>query len=214
MVQSMTSSSNSRRDSQISRERKFRRLRLRYPVHLKIESPDTECELDAMSHDVSIGGLLLETSFVIPDHSRVSFIMKITDDQLVRPVELEGNGEIVRVESRADQKFRIAVACKGSIRYRKIVRKHPPGSPKSNADHNSLMFVKAERSAGCKVDCLTWFASPTIVPMRKSGRQRKPKGPAEVRSKARSNNQKRPLYGSKSIGRPLEIPTTTSSLRR
>jgi PilZ domain len=162
MVHSVRNSIKLPRDSQISRERKFRRLRLRYPVHLKIESPDTVSELDAMSHDVSIGGLLLETSFVIPDHSRVSFIMKITDDRLVRPVELEGNGEIVRVESRPDQKFRIAVACKGSIRYRKKVRKHPPRSPKSNADHNSLTFVKAEPSADCKVDCLTSFASPTI----------------------------------------------------
>lgn len=157
MVHSVRNSIKLPRDSQISRERKFRRLRLRYPVHLKIESPDTVCELDAMSHDVSIGGLLLETSFVIPDHSRVSFIMKITDDQLVRPVELEGNGEIVRVESRPDQTFRIAVACKGSITYRKIVRKHTPRSPKSNADHKSL-----EVSAGFKLDCLTSFASPTM----------------------------------------------------
>ena len=128
----------------MSRQRKYLRFRLRYPVHLKIKPPGTLGEFDAVSHNLSIGGLLLETAFVIPDHSRVSFIIKITEGKLVRPIELEGEGEVVRVESRPDKKFRIAVACQGSIKYRKIVRKRTPHSLTSNAAHNS---ATAELSA-------------------------------------------------------------------
>lgn len=157
----MTKSTKRPRDGQVSRQRKYLRFRLRYPVRLKIKPPSTLGEFDGVSHNVSIGGLLLETASVIPDHSRVSFIIKITESKLVRPIELEGEGEVVRVESRPDKKFRIAVACQSSIRYRKIVRKRAPRSLTSNAAHNS---ATAELSAGSLklTACSRSLASPTI----------------------------------------------------
>jgi PilZ domain len=160
-MQHVTNSIKRPRDSQISRKRRFLRFRLQYPVHLKIESPTTVYELDSISRDVSIGGVLLETAFVIPHHSRVSFTIKITEGKLVRPIELEGEGEVVRVESRPDKKFRIAVACQSSIRYGKIVQKRTPHSLTSHAAHNP---ATAELSAGSLklTACSRWLAPPTI----------------------------------------------------
>lgn len=97
-------------------ERKYRRFNLKYPVHVKFQSGNVTFELDAMSRNISLGGLLLETNSPIPPHSPVSFVMTLTGGAIVRPVELAGEGEVVRVQPgglRAG--FDIAVECKKPI---------------------------------------------------------------------------------------------------
>lgn len=52
-------------DSTARQERKFRRFKLRYPVHVEFRSGELVSELDAVSRNVSTGGLLLEAPLLI-----------------------------------------------------------------------------------------------------------------------------------------------------
>lgn len=98
-------------------ERKFRRFNLRYPVHVEFRSGELVSELDTVSRNVSTGGLLLEVPLPIPQGISVSFVMILQGDQFVQPIELSGEGDVVRVEPGApDAGFGIAVECAGPIR--------------------------------------------------------------------------------------------------
>lgn len=106
-------------------ERKHRRFSLQYPVRLKIHSADSMVELDAVSRNISIGGLLLETSSMIPQHTPVSFVVTAWSADIVRPIQFVGEGEVVRVYAKtAEQAFAIAVECK-----RPITRSDEPLAP-------------------------------------------------------------------------------------
>jgi hypothetical protein len=100
-------------------QRKHRRFSLQYPVRLKVhsaESAEWMVELDAVSRNISIGGLLLETSCMIPQHTPVSFVMTIRSDQVPRPIQFVGEGKVVRVDAEAaEEVFAIAVECERPI---------------------------------------------------------------------------------------------------
>ena len=97
-------------------ERKYRRFNLKYPVHVKFQSGNMTSELDGMSRNVSLGGLLLETTSPIPPHSPVSFVLTLRGGTIVRPVEVAGEGEVVRVQPHGlGTGFDIAVECKKPI---------------------------------------------------------------------------------------------------
>ena len=97
-------------------DRKYPRFKLRCPVHGKFYSGNVVSEFDAVSRNVSIGGLLLETASEIPPHSPVSFTMTVQGRGVIRPIRLAGEGEVVRVEpSGPGPWFAIAVACKHPI---------------------------------------------------------------------------------------------------
>lgn len=97
-------------------ERKHRRFTLQYPVRLKIHSAGSMVELDAVSRNISVGGLLVETSSMIPQHTSVSFTMTVRDAQVVRPIQFAGEGEVVRVDAMAAERvFAVAVKCKRPI---------------------------------------------------------------------------------------------------
>jgi len=75
--------------------------------------PATLPPVEAITRNVSIGGLQLRTAAMIPQHTAVNFVMTVQSDQLVRPVHLAGEGEVVRVEpDEVDGGFGIAVKCK------------------------------------------------------------------------------------------------------
>lgn len=99
-----------------AQERKYRRFSLKYPVHVKFHSGKAVCEVDGLSRNVSIGGLLLETATLIPQHSAVSFVMTLQGGPLVRPIALASEAKVVRVEpAGADTGFVIALKCKRPI---------------------------------------------------------------------------------------------------
>ena len=94
-------------------ERKYRRFDLRCPVRVKFPSGDAIAQVEAISKNVSIGGLLLECSSMIPPRRPVSFVMTVEGDQLPRPIQLRGDGEVVRIEPRKGEAgFTVAVECK------------------------------------------------------------------------------------------------------
>ncbi len=101
--------------SPIPRERKYRRFKLTCAVHLLFRTGERISEVDAVSHDVSIGGLLLECSIWIPQGSTVIFIISLRARTL-RPVELMGEGRVVRVQKVGPgAEFAIAIECKNPI---------------------------------------------------------------------------------------------------
>lgn len=102
--------------SPYSQQRRFRRFNLRYPVRVKFHVGTAVAELDAVSNNVCIGGLLLETARRIPPHSLVSFVMTVQGGPVIRPIQLTGEGEVVRVEPRTSAAgFAVAVECKRPV---------------------------------------------------------------------------------------------------
>ena len=81
-----------------SYERRYRRFKLRYPVHLLMDSGEVRSELDTTSQNVSTGGLLLESPSLVSEDTNVSFVISLTGRKL-RPIQLAGEGTVVRVEA-------------------------------------------------------------------------------------------------------------------
>ena len=95
-------------------ERKYRRFKLGYPVRVKFHGGGPGAEVESISKNVGVGGLLLESASMIPEHTAVTFVMTIEGDQSGRPIYLAGEGKVVRVESIGEA-FAIAVECKTAI---------------------------------------------------------------------------------------------------
>ena len=102
--------------SATSQERKYRRFSLQYPVHLKVDSADLMIEFEAISRNISICGLLLEASSLIPQHTPVSFTVTVKHHELGRPIQFVGEGRVVRVDPNTEEDvFAIAVECQRPI---------------------------------------------------------------------------------------------------
>jgi hypothetical protein len=97
-------------------ERKYRRFNLQHPVRLKVRSADSIVELDAVSRNIGMGGVLLETSSMIPHNTPVSFIVTVLSAPVVRPIRFVGEGKVVRVDTKEPEEvFAIAVECERPI---------------------------------------------------------------------------------------------------
>jgi hypothetical protein len=95
------------------RERKHRRFPLSFPVQVKFHAGDLDAELHAVSRNVSVGGMLLEAASPIPHHCPVSFTLTLQGGDIVRPIQLVGEGEVVRVQPQeTGTGFAIAVQCR------------------------------------------------------------------------------------------------------
>ena len=111
-----------------AQERKYRRFDLKYPVRVKFQSGNGTAELDAVSRNVSLGGLLLDTPSQIPPQTPVTFVLTLRGGRSVRPVELAGEGKVVRVQPGAlGMGFGVAIECKRPIT--QIERYLPAGNP-------------------------------------------------------------------------------------
>ena len=98
------------------RERKFFRFVLECPVFMKYQADNSTIEVQAIIRNVCIGGFLAKSAAMIPEHTKVTFIITLKGDVAARPIYLTGEGEIVRVEkSQVDAAFAIAVECRDPI---------------------------------------------------------------------------------------------------
>jgi hypothetical protein len=95
-------------------ERKYRRFHLECPVFIRFQTPGSATEVETVSMNVSVGGLLVRSVSMAPEHTAVTFIMSIQREQAAHPIYLEGEGEIVRVEN-SGATFAIAIECKNPI---------------------------------------------------------------------------------------------------
>jgi PilZ domain-containing protein len=97
-------------------ERKFRRFKLKYRVRVNFQSGNTMAEVHAVTRNISLGGLLLESACAIPYLSPVEFTITAHGSTIFRPIQLRGAGEVVRVEPcETVDGFGIAVACSRPI---------------------------------------------------------------------------------------------------
>jgi PilZ domain len=95
-----------------SERRQYRRFDLQYPIRLRFQLANSPGEIEAISRNVGVGGLLLETAVAIPQHTPVGFVMTIQGGRVVRPIHLVGDGEVARVEPGPSGKaFVIAIRC-------------------------------------------------------------------------------------------------------
>lgn len=91
--------------------RRYRRFKMRFPVDLVIRCGDQTSEIEAVSRDVCIGGVLLECPLPVPPQSTVNFVISLQAPTL-RPVRLVGDGKVVRVEpTKVPGEFAIALEC-------------------------------------------------------------------------------------------------------
>jgi hypothetical protein len=92
--------------------RRYRRFDLHFPVTLTFDTGGVARKVDAVSKNVSIGGLLVKASHPVPPCTRVKLMMRARSPLSGRSVRLEGEGKVVRLEpiGRKDG-FTIAVAC-------------------------------------------------------------------------------------------------------
>jgi PilZ domain len=99
-------------------ERKYRRYPLQCNVHLQFRSAGGDSQLDGVTKNVSMGGLLIESDSLIPECGLVTFTMTVAGGQVTRAIELRGEGEVVRVESDArGTGFAIALKCARPIEW-------------------------------------------------------------------------------------------------
>jgi PilZ domain-containing protein len=100
-------------------ERMHRRFSANFPVVVKYHFEDSVSQIQTVTKNVSVGGLLLESASPIPQHRPLSFIMTLHGGPVIRPIQLLGEGEVVRVECNGPSAgFAIAVKCKRQMRFK------------------------------------------------------------------------------------------------
>lgn len=99
------------------KERKYRRFDLHFPVSLCYPMVGVLRELETVSRNVSVGGLLVTSNDQLPLRTPVSLTMNVVGPRFRHPVKLIAEGEVVRVESLGPGAgFAIAVECKHPIK--------------------------------------------------------------------------------------------------
>jgi hypothetical protein len=106
----MPTTSNSGLPSHRER-RQHSRYSLHCPVSLTFSVRNSVSELQAMSKNVSLGGLLLEAASTIPRNCPVEFTMIVQGNGLTRTIHLAGDGKVVRTGPSSNHQFEIAVEC-------------------------------------------------------------------------------------------------------
>ena len=96
--------------------RNYRRFELTFPVRLRYQTGADIAEIDGVSKNVSIGGLLIRSARPIPPPTAVSFVLSVHGKHAVRPVHLMGEGQVVRMElERSNEGFAVAVRCNSPV---------------------------------------------------------------------------------------------------
>jgi hypothetical protein len=92
--------------------RTYRRFELEFPVRLKFQSGRFTEEVEGVSKNLSIGGLLVRSALPVAQHTLVTFVLSVHGHHSLRRIHLTGGGEIVRVEiAEAEGAFMMAVKC-------------------------------------------------------------------------------------------------------
>jgi len=89
--------------------RRFRRFNIEYPVLVQYQTGGSTADVEAVTKNVSIGGILIRSAIVIPLNTPVRFRICIRKDKRARCIHLVGEGKVVRVES-AENKAEVAIA--------------------------------------------------------------------------------------------------------
>jgi len=89
-----------------------RRFPLHYPVSLKVCRGDSNCELQTVSQNMGVQGILVQADRPVPQDCEASFVITVQEKHIVRLLRLVGDGRVVRVEpNRSGVGFLIALQC-------------------------------------------------------------------------------------------------------
>ncbi len=94
--------------------RTYRRFELQFPVRIRFQSGATRLEVEGVSKNVSVGGLLVRSTVAIPPHTAVSFVLSLHGSDAVRPIHIRGEGSVVRVWEHAGI-YLLAVKCREPV---------------------------------------------------------------------------------------------------
>ena len=84
---------------------------------MRFQRGSTTAEIEAVSKNLSVGGLLIRSLLPVPEHTTVSFVLSVHGRESLRPVHLRGDGEIVRVENvEAEGAYVMAVKCDAPVK--------------------------------------------------------------------------------------------------
>jgi PilZ domain len=78
--------------------RSHARFALRCRAQVEFTFVGTSSRLDCVTRNVSIGGLLIESPALVPEHMSVNFSITADGRQMVPALEFTGAGEVVRVQ--------------------------------------------------------------------------------------------------------------------
>lgn len=96
--------------------RSYRRFALAFPVRLKYQTESMTAEIETVSQNLSIGGLLVRSASPVPEHTNVSFVLSVHGRHAIRPIHLQGEGQIVRIETgEGEGTFVMAVKCNAPV---------------------------------------------------------------------------------------------------
>jgi hypothetical protein len=96
--------------------RSYRRFALAFPVRLKYQTESITAEIETVSQNLSIGGLLVRSASPVPQYTTVSFVLSVHGSHAVRPIHLQGEGQVVRIENgQPDGTFVMAVKCNAPV---------------------------------------------------------------------------------------------------
>lgn len=93
-------------------ERRYRRFSLCYPVAVKVDLGSASSDIQAVSNNLSLGGILMHADSALPQHCHVNFIMTVQEHHIIGPTKIVGEGEVIRVQPHhSGTGFAIAVRC-------------------------------------------------------------------------------------------------------
>ena len=74
-----------------SQERTFRRFNFEHVIRVRFPQGNAVAEVDAVVRNISLGGLLLESSRLVPHHSSVEFTITVRGGSISRPIQLRSS---------------------------------------------------------------------------------------------------------------------------
>jgi hypothetical protein len=107
-----------------SSRRRYQRFAFRYRISVRLGGQGSGVQLEGITKNVSVGGILLESSTPVPRGSAVSFAIVAQTEMAIHPIEFIGEGKVVRVE--ADPKtagYSIALKCIEPIQFHPFERR-------------------------------------------------------------------------------------------
>lgn len=123
---------------EIPNKRKHQRFPLRYRAHLKFLSAGADSEFDAITRNLSIDGVLLESPSAIPEHCAVKFTIVAEGEQMIWPLEFAGKGEVTRIQpDPARPGYVIALKCVNPMEFHR---------QQSNEKINSILRDPTEKA--------------------------------------------------------------------
>ncbi len=111
--------------------RKHRRFAFQYRIKVRFPGTGRDVQGDGVTKNISAGGVLFESSTPIPKRSPVSFTIVAQGEAVTQPIEVTGEGRVVRVElDSASAQYAIALKCVRPLQFHRF-------EPKDNSEMKS-----------------------------------------------------------------------------